>query len=429
MGLREVIGLIPLVVLFGGCRPESLRSVTIHGVTLSPEEVATILEHSPLPEIPEETRNAVASDPQAIRLGQFLFHDTALSSTGTVSCATCHQPERDWTDGLPLSQGVAEVSRDAPTLWNGAYQRWYFWDGRADSLWAQSLGPIESHKEMAGSRGRVYRRVAETPRVRSLYQTVFGPIPKLESEAAFTDARPTDGEDEAGRAWSGLSPEDQSAVNRVFANTGKAIAAFERTLVSRDAPLDRFVAALRVGDREGMDAYPADALRGLRTFIGEGQCILCHVGPNFTDREFHNIGLDRGGPVVDEGRFAGVAKAVEDPFNGLGAYSDDTSEEANTALTFVAQKPDNLGEFKTPTLRNVAGTAPYMHDGRFADLGEVIRFYSELDQEPAVGHREESLQPLHLSPAERTDLRAFLESLTGAPLAPEATSAIPLSLL
>ena len=118
-----------------------------------------------------------------------------------------------------------------------------------------------------------------------------------------------------------------------------------------------------------------------------------------------------------------MKKVKRDPFNGLGAYSDAREVEANKSLFFLAQKPNNLGEFKTPTLRNVAGTAPYMHDGRFKTLREVIDFYSTLNQTPALGHREETLQRLALSEGEISDLIAFLESLTGAPLDPKLLQA------
>ena len=143
---------------------------------------------------------------------------------------------------------------------------------------------------------------------------------------------------------------------------------------------------------------------------------LCHSGPTFTDHEFHNIGLDRGGSALDQGRYPAVEQVKNDPFNGQGHFSDDPSLEANQALHYVTTRDSNLGEFKTPTLRNIARTAPYMHDGRFKTLEEVVEFYSTLPDQPALGHREESLQPLGLRQDEIEDLVAFLKTLTGMPL-------------
>ena len=162
--------------------------------------------------------------------------------------------------------------------------------------------------------------------------------------------------------------------------------------------------------------FNQQALRGLLLFVGKGQCTLCHSGPTFTDHEFHNIGLDRGGSALDQGRYPAVEQVKNDPFNGQGHFSDDPSLEANQALHYVTTRDSNLGEFKTPSLRNIARTAPYMHDGRFKTLEEVVQFYSTLPDQPALGHREESLQPLGLRQDEIKDLVAFLQTLTGMPL-------------
>ncbi|MEK9864124.1 MAG: cytochrome-c peroxidase, partial [Verrucomicrobiota bacterium] len=195
--------------------------------------------------------------------------------------------------------------------------------------------------------------------------------------------------------------------------------AYQRQLISSDSPFDRFVGRLRRGERHLLTPeFNQQHLRGLVIFTGKGQCTLCHAGPTLTDHEFHNIGLDRGGSELDRGRYPAVEQVKNDPFNGQGLFSDDPSLEANQALHYVTTRDSNLGEFKTPTLRNVARTAPYMHDGRFETLEEVVTFYSTLPDEPALGHREESLQPLGLRGDEVKDLVAFLETLTGAPLDP-----------
>ena len=397
---------------------QSAGPITIRGITIPATNVVEILKLSPLPKLPQAPTNQYADNKDASLLGQHLFFDTRLSANEEVSCATCHQAETDWTDQKPVSEGLETVSRNAPTLWNVAYQRWYFWDGRKDTLWSQALGPIEHPKEMGGSRLRSYLLIQSTEEYRHLYNKAFGSLPPLSSESISKDARPVVGNpsDQMHQDWQVLKTSDKETLNRVFSNVGKSMEAYQRQIISRDAPFDRFVDAIR-NDRESAPEHLSDAaIRGMVLFTGRGQCILCHTGPNFTDNEFHNIGLDRGNRPLDQGRYPAIKQVKTDPFNGQGSYSDDTSLEANQALHYVAPKDNNLGEFKTPTLRNIANTAPYMHDGRFAELKEVLEFYSTLPDTPAIGHREESLQPLNLTEEELNDLKAFLDSLTGAPL-------------
>lgn len=187
--------------------------------------------------------------------------------------------------------------------------------------------------------------------------------------------------------------------------------------MSTDSQFDKLVAAIKAGTAPENAGLTEVERRGLKVFVGRGQCILCHAAPNFSDGEFHNIGLPKHPDLrKDSGRFEGVRLVKEDPFNGFGAYSDDTSPEANVKLRYIVVKMNNLAEFKTPSLRHVAETAPCMHDGRFATLREVIDHYSDLDDDPPLGHREETLVPLKLSDREKGELEAFLKTLTGAPL-------------
>ena len=239
-------------------------AVADDAVTFTDVEVKRLLQHSPLPLPPPDETNAKADDPQAARLGRTLFFDARLSGSGGLACASCHQPERSWTDGLPLAHGAGEGRRHTPSLWNVAYNRWYFWDGRADSLWSQALHPIESPLEMAGSRDAAVRVVRDDARLRGAYEAAFGP-------------------------W--LPGSDPATVTRVFVNLGKALEAFERTLLSRRAPFDVFAEALRAGDRDGQGALLPAAQRGAKLFVGRANCRLCHTGPTFSDGEFHDIGL------------------------------------------------------------------------------------------------------------------------------------------
>ena len=207
-------------------------------------------------------------------------------------------------------------------------------------------------------------------------------------------------------SFDSMSEADQHTVSTIFANIGKAIEAYERRLISRNAPFDRFVA----GDSE---AISVEAKRGLKTFIGKGVCILCHDTPTFTDNDFHNLGVPQGALPEDTGRYAGISLLLADPFNGGGTYSDDTAV-ATRILNFLEPIQQHQGEFKTPTLRNVALTAPYFHTGEFPTLESVIEFNNVGGTGGNfVGQREGTLEPLGLSKQEIADLIAFLETLTG----------------
>jgi cytochrome c peroxidase len=224
-------------------------------------ELAAIYRHSPL----RPPASGVADDARAASFGQKLFFERRFSADGSVACATCHAPERAFTDGKRVGKGLEAGNRNTPTLLNAAYSPWQFWDGRADSLWAQALGPIENPKEFGGDRLHAVHVVAETPALRRAYEEVYGSLPPLEDTRrfpshAFPDANT---ESPAALAWAAMAPVDRDTVNRMFANLGKAIEAYERRLVSGDSPFDRYVAALKSGDHEGQVAYPAAAKRGL----------------------------------------------------------------------------------------------------------------------------------------------------------------------
>lgn len=363
---------------------------------LTPLEREILLRHSPVPDPPPDTTNRVADDPRAAALGRALFFDPRLSKDGRVSCATCHDPARAFADGRALSQGLGRGRRNTPALWNLAHARWFFWDGRADSLWAQALQPFETPAEMGSTRAAVLGVVRADPGLRQAYEQVFGP---LHDPAA-------------------AEPREQA---RAFANLGKAIAAFERTLVSARAPFDVFVAGLRDGDAAKLQALSPAALRGARLFVGRGNCALCHAGPLFSDGEFHDLGLPLGDDEesADPGRRAGLEALQRDEFGAAGVYSDDRDGPRARALRHL-RPPDEAGaEIKTPSLRNVALTAPYMHRGQFADLDAVLAFYSTHAGRRALpSPRERLLVPLHLTAQESADLKAFLEALTDVSATP-----------
>jgi cytochrome c peroxidase len=369
-------------------------------------------------EPPADPTNRFATDPRAAALGQFLFFDKRLSPDGKFACATCHDPARAFTDGEPLARGRVPLARNTPTLLDAARTRWLFWDGRADSLWSQALVPLEAADEMGTSRCRVAHHVASDPELKRAYESLFGALPEL--TRVPLDAGPLGGADDPRRrAWLALAEADRTAVERVFANVGKALAAYERKLVSQGSAFDLFVSALRAGDPRATATYPEAAQRGLALFLGRANCRSCHVGPTFSDQEFHNIGVPaRDGLVApDPARHAGIEQLLRTPFNSRGLFSDERDGERASELGQLAATPEVWAAWRTPSLRNVARTAPYMHQGQFATLRDVLEYYSTLKDSVPVGHHgEKVLAPLHLSASEVDELVAFLETLSDPPL-------------
>ena len=259
-----------------------------------------------------------------VALGRRLFNDRRLSRDGSVACATCHNPNRAFSSPAPTAIGVAgrQGRRNAPALINRGYGRTFFWDGRITSLEEQVLKPIQDPNEMD--------------------------LPLEEAAARVKLDVPT---------------------------LSRALASYIRGILSGDSPFDRFVS----GDRR---ALSPEQQRGLQIFRGKGGCAACHVGPNFTDEQFHNTGVAwRDGLLVDEGRFA------------------------------ISGNPRDRGAFKTPTLREVARTAPYMHDGSFSRLEDVVEFYSEGGR--ANPYVDGEIRPRHFTSEEKRALAAFLQSLNG----------------
>lgn len=294
----------------------------------------------PLPPVPVPTDNPITD--AKVELGKKLFFDPRLSGNNWISCATCHNPSMGFTDGLPRMLGgpsAKEGGRNTPTIINSAYNLSQFWDGRAATLEEQALGPILNPDEMnAGTLDALVKELSEIPGYVNAFKEVFG---------------------------TGVTAE----------GIAKAIATFERTIIFADSPFDRYV----LGEE---DAMSDAAKRGMELFLGKAECILCHNGPNFTDNQFHNIGVPAAGPLKED----------------LGRYN-------------VTKKEADKGAFKTPTLRNITETGPYMHNGFFPTLFEVVQFYN------GGGGRTENKSPLihalHLTPQEVKDLIEFMKALTG----------------
>jgi cytochrome c peroxidase len=343
-------------------------------------ERAQLLAMSKLPAPPPRVTNRVADVPAAAALGAKVFFDPGFSSNGQVACATCHIPALHFTDGKVVAETLAKGTRNTPSIETSAWQTWYYWDGRADSAWAQATSPltnpIEHGLDAAGVRARV------DAAYRSEFEALFGPLP--------------------------------DAPDAVLAQVGKVLEAYERTLSPGSNRFDRWLSDLTAA--RPSTALTAQEESGLRVFLRQGDCVACHHGPLLTDHQFHNLGLP--GPAIDAGRVVGASKVLHDPFNCEGVYADVSPDSADPCAELAYLDPtfpDWPSAFKTPSLRNVAATAPYMHDGRFGTLDEVVDFYDELPGTPVVGHRELTLQPRELSDAQRADLAAFLGALTAGP--------------
>ena len=341
----------PLLVLFtllgsacdGGPPPE-----------LTPEDEAMLVAMRAPARPPPSPTNRLADDDEAAALGRLLFFDERMSADGRVSCASCHDPDQGFSDPRARSLGVEEREghrHSMPVTMLGE-QRFLFWDGRADSGWSQPLQAIESEREMDFTRVEVARLAAE--RYGAAYEAIFGPLPATADLPAR--ARP------GMPAWDALDPVLQDAVNRAFANVGKALEAYQRRLTCDGTRFDAWTAGeveLTAGERAG-------AAR----FVQIG-CIDCHSGPAFSDGEFHNIGIGSGLPEPDLGREAATAGLRENPFNGAGAYSDDP-EAGAALLDDMAVETGTLGAFRTASLRGVGQRRFFGHRGHEEDLDDFI---------------------------------------------------------
>jgi len=358
-----------------------------------------------------DATNRWADDADAAALGQRLFFDVRLSSNGRVSCGTCHDPGRQFQDGRPLGKGVGTTGRRTMPVAGAAESPFLFWDGRKDSLWSQALGPLESAVEHGGSRTQYAHVVAA--HYRKDYERIFGPLPNLEGLPRIGGPVP---DPAAKAAWKAMSPGQRDAATEVFVNVGKAIAAYERQLRFAPARFDRFVSEWKRTGSMPEDILDAQERAGLALFVGKAQCTRCHNGPLLTNNEFHNTGVPAGrGLPEDRGRIVAVSAVKADEFNCRSRWSD--AKPAQCAeLDFLAPASTaQAGAFKVPSLRNVAERAPYMHAGQMATLEDVIRHYDRAAPGP-VGRTE--LEPLHLTPAEREQIEAFLRTLSGGVTGP-----------
>jgi cytochrome c peroxidase len=385
-----------------------------HGVSQKPprwtaQERALLksLSLTSLEPLAPDPSNRFGDDPRAAALGEALFFDKRLSGNGKVSCATCHVPAKDFQDGTPLGHGVGTTARRTMPIAGTAHNAWYFWDGRASSQWEQALGPLESDVEHGGTRTEYAHVIAE--HYRGAYEATFGALPALTS----LPRRAGPVADSTARAsWERIAPAQREEISRVYANIGKAIAAYERRIEPTASRFDRYVDAELAGRiHDSSSALNPDEEAGLRLFIGKANCSNCHNGALLTDQHFHNTGipLPRITSASDSGRATGVRRALAGEFSCTSRHSDATPDDCEELRFAVTDGSELVRAYKTPSLRNVASHAPYLHAGQFATLDDLLAHYNRA---PAAPFGKSELKPLHLSPIELRQLSAFLGTLT-----------------
>lgn len=358
-----------------------LAGTSAAALDFSADERARILSHGPWPPAAQrDASNRVDGLPAAVELGRRLFFEPALSGSGALSCASCHQPARAFADGRP----VARSERNTPSLFDAAQRRWFGWDGAHDNLWSASLAPLLAGHEIGATPDSLRAWLQRRPDAARRYVALFG--------APAADAT-------------------------LAVDLAKALAAYQATLVSPRSPFDDFRDALARGDEAAAARYPAAAQRGLRLFIGSGRCSVCHAGPLFSNGEFADIGRPFFTATgVDSGRWGGIERLLASRSNRLGPLSDaGPDDERAVGTRHVLLAPRHFGEFRVPGLRQLVFTAPYMHDGGLATLEAVVQHYSQLDEERLHADGERILKPLRLSAGDAADLATFLRSLSSVP--------------
>jgi len=332
-----------------------------------------------LPPVPVPASNPVT--PEKVKLGDRLFHDTRFSSTGEVSCSTCHDREKGFTDNLPVSEGIKKLkgTRNAPTVINAVYLESQFWDGREPSLESQSAQPFLNPVEMGlENHEPILKVVRSDPEYQDLFQKAFG----------------------------------RSGDKITMVEVEQALATFERTLVAGNSAFDRYYFG---GEKSAMS--PA-AIRGLNVFVNQGRCVSCHVIEQtqalFTDNRFHMIGVAANQMPKDLDELSAAVEDVKKRGTDVAVLSNEkTSSLGRYAVT---RDLTDIGAFKTPTLRNIDLTAPYMHDGSLKTLEEVVQFYNNggrlEETDPVPELLSGGIRPLNLTPEQEADLVEFMKALT-----------------
>ncbi|MGR5063402.1 cytochrome-c peroxidase [Photobacterium sp. DNB22_13_2] len=351
--------------------------------------------------------NAYLDSDTAAEFGRKLFFSPLLSQNGDTSCAHCHQPKHYFTSGKPV-----DGKRNTPTVVGAAAFTWQFWDGRADSLWSQALFPLEDPSEHALTRLEAVDIVLN--HFLADFIGVFGETPALtwflQQQTARLDqgsAIQTSSSSNNGN-WEALSEDQRTQVNQLFASIGKALAAYQARLMPDYSRFDRYVEAVVGKDFESASQYlnPAEEA-GLRIFISErGGCFRCHNGPMFSNGDFTSTAVPKS--IDDEGRLAAIPQVTFGEFNCLSQYADRQGENCDELIYIKTEGEELRHAFKVPSLRNITLTAPYMHNGSFTHLSEVLDYYN---RSPRNGLSHTELEPLYLFPFQLEQLEQFLSSL------------------
>ncbi len=322
---------------------------------------------APLPPIKQFVPKDNPMTPAKIELGKMLFFDPRLSGDSSTSCAKCHDPESGFSNGSRLSDAYPGTKhwRGVPTVWNAAYAKLLFWDGRSPNLEDQAKGPIQAPIEMNQSPAHLVHKLRGIPFYRDQFKKVF------DSDVTFD-------------------------------NIAKAIAAFERTIISREVPFDDYLN----GDKSALDE---EQIRGLELFKTKARCIQCHDGAIFSDGMLHALGVPETEALQkDSDRIATRHFFAED------AGYKNWKIDADYGRELISKSPADRFKFKTPSLREILDTAPYMHNGAFLTLEEVVDFYNGGGGD--IKEKDPLLRPLGLTSDEKAALIAFLESLSGKPI-------------
>jgi cytochrome c peroxidase len=340
-----------------------------------------------------------------------LFFETQLSKNGKVSCSSCHRPESFFTDTLVQSNGTGKTLRHSLSLVGVAYNDWFYWDGRRDNHWSQALNALEAAGEHESNRLHIVNTILANKTYQTLYLNVFGNIPA--GISIYKGSASPRGNETEKQAWADIPIDKTKAINHVFANIGKALAAYQRKLLPKASRFDDYIDEISSGNKKNTSpqykTLDETEIRGLRLFINpKSSCLNCHNGPLFTNQGFHNIGLpDKENSFPDLGRVFGIQAAFLDEFSCKSIYSDCDTKDCKE-LQYL--NLEHIGErtFKVPSLRNVSRTTPYMHDGRFSTLKEVIKHYSSISISRL---KSRELLPLKVTAQDIEDLVAFLKTL------------------
>jgi cytochrome c peroxidase len=431
----QLLAIIP-VLIFGNCAQED---TDVLFSDTEKEIIKTLIYTDP----DDDPTSNYDQSSAAATLGQQFFWDTQFSggiliqgnrtasyavptvavttAPGLVNCVTCHNPNYGWADNTSkpndVSLGANFTSRNAQTILNSVRGSYFLWDGASDTPWGLVRAPIENAPHNFHRMGVAYI-ICHSATYTASYTTVFGSAPTCTDSGTAPSST-----NFYGKSLYTATVISNGNVDRIFANFSKAIAAYERLIVSKNSAFDQWAAG-------NENAMTAQQKRGLKIFIGKGNCVRCHSGPNFSDGSFHNLGVPQVGGFsngLDQGRYDGIATLV----TGVGAtlntsssasisYNDGPSTDRVTGLSATST---NIGQFKVPTLRSVNKTAPYFHNGTVVSLWDVVNFYNFSGGAGNFpGTKDGILTTRNMTNNEMEDLVAFLQALEGESLPTSLTT-------